>query len=170
MKEKSIIKKSYAFQWLIAIIATIFLVVMFLAVLHGQEKKEYVGEGNGIVSQKSTQTDQDSVWIPQSLRLSLFREKYPEPDTVSYRGIKIMPFTPGNLMALLKEYQAYCDTVMIRCWMPCHKVVVSKDSTLIWVADSSLVEYNRNKYRSYIPFPEDFIYWLKNVKLKGKQQ
>jgi len=35
MKEKSIIKKSYAFQWLIAIIATIFLVVMFLAVLGG---------------------------------------------------------------------------------------------------------------------------------------
>jgi len=37
MKEKSIIKKSYAFQWLIAIITILFLFVILLAVLQGSQ-------------------------------------------------------------------------------------------------------------------------------------
>ena len=125
-------KKSYAFQWLIAIIATIFLVVMFLAVLHG---------GQDI--------------------LQIQREVSFDPDS------SFTILTYHSLLSLLKEYQAYCDTVMIRGWEHFFKVVVNSDSTLGCVADSSLVEYNRNKYRLSVPFQEDFIYWLENVKLKG---
>ena len=158
---------SKSFYLLIVLVCLIMLAVIFFNFLVAQEKNEYVGDGNGIASQHSFQTDQDSVWVPQDKRLILYREKYPEPDTISDRGIKIIPFTPGNFLALLKEYQQYCDTVMIRDWEHIFKVVVNSDSTLGWVADSSLVEYNRNKYRLYVPFPEDFIYWLENVKLKG---
>ena len=66
MKEKSIIKKSYAFQWLIAIIAIIFLFVIsifYLATSASQKEIEYVRKGNGIVSEHSFQKDGDSLLI-----------------------------------------------------------------------------------------------------------
>ena len=128
-------------------------------VCYAQELGEYVREGNGIVSQNSFQKDQDSVLVPPHLRLILYREKYPEPDMVLDHGIKIMPFTPGNLLALLKQYQAYCDTVTA------YETYYNRYFDL-----KKNIEVNDTTIMKRSGLPVTFIGfgdWLENVKLKG---
>jgi len=150
---------SKSFYLLIVLVCLIMLAVIFFNFLVAQEKNEYVGDGNGIASQHSFQTDQDSVWVPQDKRLILYREKYPEPDTISDRGIKIIPFTPGNLLALLKQYQAYCDTVTA------YETYYNRYFDL-----KKNIEVNDTTITKRSGLPVTFIGfgdWLENVKLKG---
>jgi len=117
--------------------------------------QEVVGDGNRIASQHSFQTDQDSVWVSPERRLSFTvnREKI-DQDSV------LVLFSTWGLLGLLKEYQAYCDTIH------CEIKAIEK-----WMRPWSGWGDHRDSIKTVIvcgKYPElnDFINWLENVKLK----
>jgi len=127
-------------KWSIVFVCLFMLAIIFFNFVTGQERGEYPRQ-EMTFTVNSEKIDQDSV---------------------------LVLFSTRGLLGLLKEYQTYCDTVTIGKWEYVAMPITMPDSTIRWVMDSTLVRFPRKQYRNLMfLFPEDFVNWLENVKLKG---
>jgi len=148
-------KKSHSFQLWFILIATIFLIVILLAVSYGQIREYKDSKSHDFWYNKNLpfppnlSVSQDSVWVPQSLRLSLFREKYQSDSSITI-------LTYPDLLSLLKEYRTYCDTVTI--YVEHWEYAANCDIVKIIAVSKP--------QKGTLMSVEGLMDWLENVKLK----